>query len=88
MVVNSISGSSGGGGGGGSISGSGSSCSGSSSGSSGGGGGSISSGGSSSLFKFTEKYNRNQETGNKAHTQAPRMYTPKHFEPQKVIELN
>jgi hypothetical protein len=22
------------------------------------------------------------------HTQAPRMYTPKHFEPQKVIELN
>jgi hypothetical protein len=50
------------------------------------GGGSGSSSGSS-LFKFTEKYDRNQETGNKAHTQAPRMYTPKHFEPQKVIEL-
>ena len=52
------------------------------------GGGSGGGGSSGGLFKFTEKCDRNQETGNKAHTQAPRMYTPKHFEPKKVIELN
>ena len=43
---------------------------------------------SRSLFKFTEKHDKDHETDNKAHTQAPRMYTPKYFEPHKIIEIN
>jgi hypothetical protein len=39
---------------------------------------SSSSSSSSSLFKFTKKYDKNHATDNKAHKQAPTMYTPKH----------
>ena len=39
---------------------------------------SSSSSNSRSLIKFTEKHDKNYETDNKAHTQAPRMYTHMH----------
>ena len=39
-------------------------------------------------FKFTEKHDKNYETNNKAHTHAPRMYTPMYYEPQITIEFN
>ena len=59
--------------------GSGSSSSSSSGGSVGGSSSSGDGGGSSfSLFKFTKKHDKNHATDNKAHKQAPTMYTPKH----------
>ena len=42
--------------------------------------------GSCGLFKFTEKHDKNHETNNKAHTHAPRMYTPMYYEPQNIID--